>query len=64
MSWDVLREESKVAQTFIKTEKDDNSTFHIIEKADPVLKTIKNTKFIQVFWFKHFKVEDVKKANQ
>ena len=57
---DILREESKVADTFnefcsnvikeLKIEKDDNLLTDIIEESNLVLKAIKkNTKTIQVF---------------
>ena len=56
----ILSVESKVSDTFseffgnvvkeLKIEKDDNLLTDVIEETDPVLKPIKNTKIIQVFW--------------
>ena len=57
--WDILSEEAKFADTFneffsnvvkkINIEKDVNLLTDVIEETDPVLKTIKNTKIVQVF---------------
>ena len=81
---DTLSEESKVGDTFnesfsnvvkeLKVEKDDNLLTDVIEKTDPVLKTIKNYKnypsILQikssfkdpnVFSFKYFNLGDMKR---